>query len=153
MSEAKTTPQDPAPVRGFAISGLGEIAIRCIDFDAMTRFYRDTLGLAVLADRGGIVFFRLDNGVEGHTAVLALFDPNLNPERGTPGLSGSTLHHVALSLSQHEQQAACAWFDNYGISYHVQSFDWIGWRGVFLTDPDGNTVELVSAGWPVTRDA
>ena len=41
-----------------------------------------------------------------------------------------------------------AWFDANGISYKVQDFRWIGWRGVFLTDPDGNTVELVSAGWP-----
>ncbi len=36
-----------------------------------------------------------------------------------------------------------------GISYKIENFGWTGWRGVFLTDPDGNTVELVSAGWPV----
>ncbi len=99
MSDTPDEMQDPAPVRGFAISGLGEIAIRCIDFAAMTAFYRDTLGLEVLADRGGIVFFRLNNGVEGHTAVLALFDPDLNPDRGGPAQKPSTLHHIALSLS------------------------------------------------------
>ena len=149
MSDTSNEMQDPAPVRDFAISGLGEIAIRCIDFAAMTAFYRDMLGLELLADRGGIVFFRLGNGVEGHTAVLALFDASLNPERGDPAHRSSTLHHIALSLSQADQQAACAWFDATGISYTVQDFGWIGWRGVFLTDPDGNTVELVSAGWPV----
>ena len=42
--------KNPATERGFSISGLGEIAIRCIDFDAMTAFYRDTLGLELLAD-------------------------------------------------------------------------------------------------------
>jgi len=145
--------QNPALARGFAISGLGEIAIRCIDFAAMIAFYRDTLGLDLLADRGGIVFFRLNNGVEGHTAVLALFDPTLNPGRDDPAPKASTLHHFALSLSQAEQQAACEWFDANGISFRIGNFGWVGWPGVFLNDPDGNTVELVSAGWPVSDNA
>lgn len=145
--------KNPATERGFSIGGLGEIAIRCIDFEAMTAFYRDTLGLAVLADRGGLVFFRLGNGVEGHTAVLALFDPARDPERGAPRVAPSTLHHVALSLSQADQHAACRWFDATGIAYSIEDFGWIGWRGVFVTDPDGNTVELVSAGWPRIEDA
>ena len=144
------TKKAPAAKRGFSISGLGEIAIRCIDYAAMIAFYRDTLGLEVLADRGRIVFFRLANGVEGHTSVLALFDPALNPDRPGPEQGSSTLHHIALSLSQADQRAACAWFDSEGILYTVQDFPWIGWRGVFLIDPDGNTVELVSAGWSVT---
>ncbi|MEM5492066.1 VOC family protein [Hoeflea sp. AS16] len=153
MSTTNTNTENPARKRGFSISGLGEIAIRCVDYKAMTAFYRDILGLEVLADRGRIVFFRLGNGVEGHTSVLALFDPALNPERGQPEAGPSTLHHVALSLSQADQSAACNWFDASGISYKVEEFPWIGWRGVFVTDPDGNTVELVSAGWPVIYDA
>ena len=153
MSETKAMMKNPATERGFSISGLGEIAIRCIDFDAMTAFYRDTLGLELLADRGGLVFFRLGNGVEGHTAVLALFDAGRDPERGEPQVRPSTLHHVALSLSQADQDAACRWFDRTGIPYRISQFPWIGWRGVFVADPDGNTVELVSAGWPLTEDA
>jgi catechol 2,3-dioxygenase-like lactoylglutathione lyase family enzyme len=152
MSTVKATTKDPATERGFSISGLGEIAIRCIDFAAMTDFYRDTLGLAILADRGGIIFFRLGNGVEGHTSVLALFDADRNPDRGDPEVGPSTLHHVALSLSQLDQLAACRWFDTSGIAYTIEEFPWIGWRGVFLTDPDGNTVELVSAGWRADRN-
>ncbi|AKI00268.1 lactoylglutathione lyase-like lyase [Hoeflea sp. IMCC20628] len=149
MSGTPDRLQNPAQTRGFAISGLGEIAIRCIDFAAMTAFYRDTLGLELLADRGGIIFFKLGNGVEGHTAVLALFNPEINPGCGASVAASSTLHHVALSLSQADQQAACRWFEANGISYKIEEFSWIGWRGVFLTDPDGNTVELVSANWPV----
>jgi len=103
----------------------------------------------VLAYRGGIVFFRLGNGVEGHTAVLALFDVNRNPERGDPQVKPSMLHHLALSLNQTGQQFACKWFDTNTISYKVEAFDGIGWCGVFVSDPDGNIVELVSAGWPI----
>jgi catechol 2,3-dioxygenase-like lactoylglutathione lyase family enzyme len=141
--------ENPASERGFSVSGLGEVAIRCVDFDAMTAFYKDILGLEVLADRGGLVFFRLGNGTDGHTAVLALFEAGRNPERGDPRVSASTLHHIALSLSQADQQAACRWFDARAVPHKTEDFDWIGWRGVFVTDPDGNTVELVSAGWPV----
>jgi catechol-2,3-dioxygenase len=115
----------------------------------MTAFYRDMIGLEILSDRGGLIFFRLGNGVEGHTAVLALFESSCNPDRGTPDAGTSTLHHIALSLSPADQQAACRWFDRTGVAYSIEEFGWIGWRGVFLKDPDGNTVELVSAGWPV----
>ncbi|WP_422370426.1 VOC family protein [Hoeflea sp.] len=141
----------PASRRGFSVSGLGEIAIRCIDFDAMVRFYRDVVGLEVLAERGtGLVFFGLGNGVEGHTSVLALFAADRNPDLGVARIEGSTLHHLALSLSQADQAAACRFFESERIPYRTEEFAWIGWRGVFLSDPDGNTVELVSAGWPVT---
>lgn len=93
--------------------------------------------------------FRLGNGVEGHTAVLALFDADRNPERADPQVKPSTLRHLALSLNQVDQQSAWEWFDTNGISDRVEEFDWIGWRGVFVSDAGGNTVELVSAGWPI----
>lgn len=122
-----------------------------MNFDAMVRFYRDVIGLEVLAERGtGLVFFRLGNGVEGHIAVLALFDAARNPDLDGPRVEGSTLHHFALSLSQADQTAACRFLDSERIPYRIEHFAWIGWRGVFLSDPDGNTVELVSAGWQVT---
>ena len=36
------------------------------------------------------------------------------------------------------------WFRKNGVPYRVQDFAWVGWRGVFVTDPEGNTVELVA---------
>ena len=35
--------------RGFTVRALGEIAIRCRDFDAMIAFYRDVIGSAAEA--------------------------------------------------------------------------------------------------------
>ena len=139
------TTKSPAIERGFSVLGLGEIAIRCRDLAAMTTFYRDVIGLEVLADRGGLIFFRLPNGVAGHTAVLALFDESRNPERPSPDMQRSTLHHLALTVTQEGQQAACRWFDTHGVEWRSDEFAWIGWRGVFVTDPDGNQVELVAA--------
>jgi len=139
--------------RGFRVRTLGEIAIRCADLDAMTRFYRDVIGLPLLpgGHRGGIVFFDLGESYGGHTAVLALFRDDAAPRALTPAEAGppvagarSALHHFALAIDAAEQEAAIAWLRGQGLPVTVQDFDWIGWRGVFTTDPEGNTVELVA---------
>lgn len=129
--------------RGFRPRALGEIAIRTRSIEAMTAFYRDVLGLTVLSRRDDrrIVFFRLSDGFAGHTAVLALF---AEPEAELAAGPRSSLHHLALTLPRSEQDAAEAWLDRQNIPYRIQEFPWIGWRGVFLDDPDGNTVELVA---------
>ena len=139
--------------RGFTIEGLGEVAIRVARMDTMVRFYRDTLGLDVMAggEDADITFFRIAEGVAGHTTVLALFrhgagNPALHETADDPPLTGarSSLHHIALSLPFSQQRAVMAWYDAHGIDYAVQQFDWVGWRGVFTKDPEGNTVELVA---------
>ncbi len=131
------------PDRGFRIRALGEIAVRCRDMAAMVRFYRDVLGLQVLegGHRDGIVFFRIAEGYGGHTAVLALF---AEADSAVAAGQGSSLHHLALTIDRDEQDRAEAWFSENGIASRVEAFEWIGWRGLFINDPDGNTVELVA---------
>jgi catechol 2,3-dioxygenase-like lactoylglutathione lyase family enzyme len=147
--------------RGFRIRGLGEIAIRCQDIDRMVAFYGDVLGLQRLDGNAapGIVFFRIAAGFGGHTQVLALFDASLSRQPGQPAAgpgapetgARSSLHHIALSLPFDEQDAVMAWYDAQGLSYRVEIFDWIGWRGVFTQDPEGNTVELVAHNAALTH--
>ncbi len=139
----------------FQIAGLGEIAIRCGDINAMAAFYSRVLGLPILSDTrdsAGIIFFQLQSGMHGHTSVLALFKhdagrADLHPQSDQPPVTGaqSSLHHIALSLSRAEQEKAIAHYEAIGQDYNLQVFDWIGWRGLFTTDPEGNTVELVAA--------
>jgi catechol 2,3-dioxygenase-like lactoylglutathione lyase family enzyme len=139
--------------RGFKVQGLGEIAIRCVDFEAMLAFYRDVIGLKVMSlmQERGIVFFRISEGFAGHTNVLALFRDGSGTRDAAanasiPPLAGprSSLHHIALSLPFEEQEAAMNWYRARGIKHNVEIFDWAGWRGVFTQDPDGNIVELVA---------
>lgn len=137
----------------FTVRALGEVAIRCIDLSAMVTFYRDVIGLKPMRDpeSAPIVFFRIADGFEGHTSVLALFRHDIQgagqtgaaDQRPSSG-PGSSLHHIALTLPWAEQDAVIAWYQELGLEYHVETFDWVGWRGVFTLDPDGNTVELVS---------
>jgi catechol 2,3-dioxygenase-like lactoylglutathione lyase family enzyme len=134
--------------RGFTPRALGEIAIRCRNYEAMVAFYESVLGLTVLPNgrRPGppqrITFFHLGESFGGHTAVLALFEDSA-PKADAHDTSA--LHHIALSLPWAEQDAAKAWLEDHGLPARFQEFDWVGWRGLFTQDPDGNTVELVAA--------
>ncbi|MEM1077558.1 MAG: VOC family protein [Pseudomonadota bacterium] len=150
----------------FRPRALGEIAIRCRDFDGMLAFYGCVLGLARLeagprgGHRDGIAFFRLGESHGGHVAVLALFSDavggvSLSPETEAGALQAgqrSSLHHLALSLPWAEQDAAAEWLREAGCHVRFEHFDWTGWRGLFTRDPDGNTVELVAANpdWHIT---
>ena len=139
--------------RGFQVHALGEIAIRCGNVGTMLTFYRDVIGLEVLSGDASsdIVFLKIGEGYRGHTTVLALFAHHL----GRPGVhpasdtvpatgAGSSLHHIALSVDYEAQDAAADWYTAHGLSPRFETFDWIGWRGLFVTDPEGNTVELVA---------
>lgn len=120
----------------------------------MAAFYGDVLGLERMEGSAadGIVFFRIAEGVGGHTQILALFDkamsgrPGLHPTGSQAPETGaqSSLHHIALTILYCEQDAAMAWYDSLGLAYRVEHFGWVGWRGVFTEDPEGNTVELVA---------
>jgi catechol-2,3-dioxygenase len=121
---------------------LGEIAIRSTDMAAMIKFYENTIGLERLADQNNraITFFKVAEGYAGHTSVLALFHDQNPPTTGTR----SSLHHIALSLPYDEQDAVMRWYEKNDQPYTVEHFNWIGWRGIFTKDPEGNTVELVA---------
>lgn len=134
--------------RGFKIRDLGEIAIRCTDIKVMRHFYEHVLGVEVLdqGDHGTICFFRVAEGVAGHTTVLALFQSPASTRDGVPVTAGpaSSLHHLAFSLPRAEQDAVTEWYDANGIAWRYEEFRWIGWRGIFATDPEGSTVEPVA---------
>lgn len=139
--------------RGFQVRALGEVAIRCADMAPMVAFYRDMLGLEILAGNQSddIVFFQLGESYGGHISVLALFRHDGQPRAVHPeGVgrpvtgAGSSLHHLALTVDAAEQEAVVAWYEAQGQEYRIEEFPWIGWRGVFTQDPEGNTVELVA---------
>lgn len=143
--------------RNFQVRGLGEVAIRCADVDRMSRFYEEIIGLEPLAGgyRAGIRFYRIGDGVAGHTTVLALFQCEDRAAEGVQAAIAdqtSSLHHIALSLPREEQDSVVAWYEANGVAWRVEEFPWVGWRGIFVRDPEGNTVELVSYDASVKED-
>lgn len=119
----------------------------------MAAFYRDIIGLEDIPGdyRDTIAFLKIAEGFAGHTTILALFAADDHGEitdgsdavRPTTGAT-SSLHHFALTIPFAEQEAVMSWYEKNGITYRIENFGWIGWRGIFTNDPEGNTVELVA---------
>ncbi len=129
----------------FTVRDLGEVAIRCRDLAAMTAFYADVVGLEVIEGdySDTIVFLRVGEGFAGHTSVVALFtaEGEEEPEAGID----SSLHHLALTVKAADLAPALAWYRAHGLEPRTAEHRWVGWDSVYVTDPEGNTVELVAS--------
>ncbi len=131
------------PSKQSAIKGLAEIALRVNDLDKMTRFYEEVIGLEFLESFEKTVFFRIAEGVEGHVQVLALFDRS-----GTKGYTGidskkSTIDHIAFGISKSDYESEMKRIEALGCEVRTVYHDWTKWRSLYVTDPEGNTVEMV----------
>src|SRR5712672_2374950 len=81
------------------IKALGEIALRVTDLDAMQRYYHDIAGLELLRRTEGSAFFKIAEGHEGLTQVLALFDRSSSPDYRGLNAATSTIDHIAFEIS------------------------------------------------------
>jgi catechol-2,3-dioxygenase len=125
------------------IRGLGEIALRVQDLGAMRAFYEQVVGLEFMRAFPHIVFFRIAEGVAGHTQILALFDRSA--ETGYQGLSPerTTLDHLAFAITVQDFAAERARLEGLGLEITTAEHAWVQWRSLYVDDPEGNRVELV----------
>jgi catechol-2,3-dioxygenase len=117
---------------------LGELALRVRDLVAMRGFYRDVVGLEVFRDGEDHVFLEVAAGVAGHPQLLVLFD-----RAREVGPESSTLDHVAFVIEPDEYDARRRRLEEHGLEVTPKEFPSFGWRALFVSDPDGNTVEFV----------
>lgn len=131
------------------IGGLGEIALRVNDMTAMRTFYRDVVGLAILGDpTEEMTFFKIAEGYAGHTQILALFHRdrarNAGQQVNAPvAQAGSALHHIAFAIAVADYEAEKARLMGLGLNVAETTHAWVSWRSLYVTDPEGNTVEWV----------
>jgi catechol 2,3-dioxygenase-like lactoylglutathione lyase family enzyme len=133
----------------FSARGVGEVVLRVRDLDTMIGFYRDVLGLELLKRfDDGIAFMKVADGSGGHTQIVGFFKNELPSNFKRRAWSGhepdrTTLHHFALEIPLEEYDSALAYFDTAGIEIDTAIHRWIGWRSIYVRDPEENTVELV----------
>ena len=138
--------------------GLGEVVLRVQDIARSVGFYRDILGLTLLRVFGDrIAFLKVETGLEGHERVVALFhvqEPSNRTDTAwsAPDRSAPTLHHFALEIPLSEYALSLEALARAGFAPNAQEHRWIGWRSIYITDPDGNIVELVAVD-PSLQDA
>jgi catechol 2,3-dioxygenase len=134
----------------FSARGIGEVVLRVRALDSMVAFYRDVLGLELLKRFGDdVAFMRVADGFGGHTQIIGFFRKEMPSNFRQRQWSGheperTTLHHFALAIPLDQQGRALVYLGERGIETDTAIHDWIGWRSIYLRDPEGNTVELVS---------
>lgn len=117
---------------------LGELALRVNDITAMRAFYGDVVGLEVWRDGDDCVFFKVAEGVEGHPQTLVLFDRGVDV-----GPETSTLDHLAFVIDRDDYDARRRQLEGLGLPVTPKQFPFFHWRALFISDPEGNTVEFV----------
>jgi catechol 2,3-dioxygenase len=123
------------------VSKVGHLVIRVCDLGRALAFYEGVLGLREVARRdfgeGPMVF--LSTGNTHHD--LALVEAEGSLERG------AALHHFALKVGDSLGDLADARdvVNAAGVTVHV-TLDHRVSQGLYITDPDGNTIELYVDG-------
>jgi hypothetical protein len=91
---------------------------------------------------------RVADGVEGHTQIIGLFSSDWPSNREGKTWDGccprlSTLHHFAIEISLRHYERVLAYLTQQDLTPNTQTHPWIGWRSIYVSDPDDNTVEFV----------
>jgi catechol-2,3-dioxygenase len=127
----------------IVVRGLGEIALRVNDLDAMQKFYEEVIGLPLMARDTTCAFFKIAEGYGGHTQVLALFNRCQTPGyRGTDAAT-STIDHIAFEIALADFANERKRLEALGLQVETAEHGWMHWRSLYVSDPEGNQVELV----------
>ena len=125
------------------VRGLGEIALRVNDLDAMQQFYEYVIGLTLMKRFPNSAFFRIADGYGSHTQVLALFDRSESPGYRGANAETSTIDHIAFEIPLADFEDEKKRLKGLGLQLETAEHAWVHWRSLYVSDPEGNQVELV----------
>jgi len=124
------------------VRGLGEIALRVNDLAAMQQFYEQVIGLPLMTRFPNSAFFKIADGYGSHTQVLALFDRSESPGYRTDAAT-STIDHIAFEIPLDDFANERKKLEALGLQVETAEHTWVHWRSLYVSDPEGNQVELV----------
>ena len=125
------------------IDGLAEVVLNVRDASRAVAFYGGLLGLERMtpANQPGPIFFRAGQATDRVPSLLVLVP--LSPETQSFG-EPRTLHHLALTIPAAIFDEARTTLMNAGITVRDGKHPVLAVRTMYVTDPDGNEVELIS---------
>jgi glyoxylase I family protein len=128
----------------ISIREIDHLVLRVRDIDAMRRFYCDVLGAAHVAWRPEFGMSHLKAG--SSMIDLITVDGKLGRAGGAaPGREGRNLDHLCLRVEPFDQDAIVAHLQRHGVEVgEIRRRYGAEGNGVsiYVTDPEGNTVEL-----------
>ena len=128
----------------ISIRDIDHLVLRVRDIDAMRRFYCDVLGATHMAWRPE---YGMSHLKVGRSMIdLITVDGKLGKAGGAaPGREGRNLDHLCLRVEPFDQEAIVAHLKRHGIEVGETRRRY-GAEGngisIYVTDPEGNTVEL-----------
>ena len=125
------------------IKSLGEIALRVNDLDVMSDFYEKKIGLELMRRFDHAAFFKIAEGYAGHTQILALFDrKETSPDLVINSVT-SSIDHIAFGIALIDFDSEKLRLEQLGLKVDITAHSWVKWRSMYVSDPEGNRVELV----------
>ncbi|HZZ35794.1 MAG TPA: VOC family protein [Caulobacteraceae bacterium] len=126
------------------LKGLDHLVLRVKDVEAMTAFYCDVLGMSVERRQDAIGLTQLRAGAQ--LVDLVAVDGRLGRMGGAaPGREGRNLDHFCLNVEGFDLAAVTAHLQAHGVKVGESGVRYgAGGEGVsvYLTDPEGNGLEL-----------
>jgi catechol-2,3-dioxygenase len=117
---------------GIPVTGVNELVLEVLDLGAAERFYADVLGFPVVQRSENRVWL-----MAGTRTRIGLWGPQVGIADGRGGVHV----HYAMHIDDADYDAAVARLHEHGYEPHEEDFGETG-RAVYVTDPDGNVVEL-----------
>lgn len=128
----------------ISIREIDHLVLRVRDIDAVRRFYCDVLGATHVAYRPEFGMSHLRAGAS--MIDLVAVDGTLGkPGGAAPGKEGRNLDHFCLRVEPFDQEAIVAHLQKHGVAVgEIRRRYGAEGNGVsiYVTDPEGNTVEL-----------
>jgi len=127
----------------LTVVGLDHVVLRTRNMDAMLEFYRDILGCPldrVSKGLAGLVHLRAGSSLIDLLDVTRAEGPD-----ATVGAAGERVDHICLQVGPISEADLLAHLDSHGIAHgdFAGRYGALGdGRTLYLTDPDGNGVEL-----------
>ena len=128
----------------FAVLGLDHVVFRVRDLARMEAFYADVLGCPVVKrqERLGLVHLRAGGAL---VDLISVEGPLGRMGGAAPGAEGHNVAHLCLRVEPFDAKAIRARMATFGVPCTEPSTNF-GAEGVgpslYVTDPEGNTLEL-----------
>ncbi len=126
------------------IREIDHVVLRVRDIEAMTSFYCDVLGAKHIAYRPDFGMTHLRAG-SSMIDLVAVDGPLGKPGGAPAGREGRNMDHLCLRVEPFDQDAVVAHLKKHGVTVGdiKQRFGAEGnGISIYLTDPEGNAVEL-----------